>query len=66
MIQNLYWYICKAPSNMGDMIAPYIFKKITGQDPKRTSPLAGIPFFYHVVVFCSSVIKMPLFGVLEL
>jgi hypothetical protein len=51
---------------MGDMIAPYIFKKITGQDPKRTSPLAGIPFFYHVVVFCSSVIKMPLFGVLEL
>lgn len=35
MINNVYWYICKAPSNMGDLISPYLFEKITGKKPKR-------------------------------
>lgn len=56
MIQNLYWYICKAPSNMGDMIAPYIFTKITGKNPKRISPNSGVPFFLScgsILNFCN-------------
>lgn len=52
MIQNLYWYICKAPNNMGDLIAPYLFKKITGQDPIRVSSKIGQPFFLS----CGSII----------
>ncbi len=52
MIQNLYWYICKAPNNMGDLIAPYLFKKMTGKDPIRVSQKITEPF----LLSCGSII----------
>ena len=52
MITNIYWYICKAPKNMGDLISPYLFEKITGQKPKRVSPACGEPF----ILSCGSIL----------
>ncbi len=52
MIKNIYWYICKAPNNMGDLIAPYLFEKITGKKPLRVSPSCKAPFFLS----CGSII----------
>ena len=56
MIQNLYWYICKAPNNMGDWISPYLFEKMTGKKPKRIKPLSGEAFFLScgsILGFCN-------------
>lgn len=51
MITNLYWCICKVPNNMGDMIAPYLFNKITGYNAKNGALTTG-PFFLS----CGSII----------
>ena len=52
MINNLYWYICKAPNNMGDWISPYLFEKMTGQKAKRVAPSCGQPF----ILSCGSIL----------
>lgn len=45
MIKEIYWYICKVPKNMGDLISPYLFEKMTGEKAMRVSPGNGKPFF---------------------
>lgn len=53
MINDIFWFICKAPKNMGDLISPYLFEKITEEKARRVSHNNNKPFF----LACGSILN---------
>ena len=55
MITHLYWIICKARYNAGDWVGPYLYKKMTGDEPQKVTKLSA-PHNPHIYS-CGSILQ---------